>query len=540
MSVLYTNPWYSKLLSNYSAELLERSFRFRRLWSCPTMWFSLVAFGFLIVTQVHSVAQDIPKSTSQTSTRDIDAVGTTVGMTQRIPPSTTPDAAWPVPAPRPNIIYFLADDLGYDDVGWRGSDIQTPNLDKLAKAGTQLKQFYVQPVCSPTRAALMTGRYPIRYGLQVGVVRPWANYGLNTDEYTLPQALKDAGYETAIVGKWHLGHADHKYLPTERGFDHQYGHYNGALDYFTHLRDGGFDWHKDDQINHDQGYSTTLIGNEAARLFRERDRSKPLFLYVPFNAVHTPLQAPEELIDKYPDRKGNRQKYAAMMDALDQAVGQVVETVKEQGELENTLFLFSSDNGGPNPKRLTDNGPLRAGKGTVYEGGVRVVAFATWKGKIPPGKSVDQPIHIVDMFPTLVSLAGGSSEKSKPLDGLDVWSVIADGRDSPRTEIVHNITPNGGAIRIGDFKLIKKTGTNRPRNRNANRQRNANNNASTNSYELYNIRADISEKNDLATKEPEKLAELIRRYDELAAEAVKPYNSGNKPADWKVPKVYGE
>ncbi len=438
-------------------------------------------------------------------------------------------------AKQPNIVYFLADDLGRDDVGWRGGPIKTPNLDKLAKGGAELTQFYVQPVCSPTRASLMTGRYPLRYGLQVGVVRPWADYGLNTDEYTLPQALKEAGYETAIVGKWHLGHAKREYLPTSRGFDHQYGHYNGALDYNSHDRDGGHDWHKDDQANHDDGYSTTLIGKEATRIVKDRNRNKPLFLYIPFNAVHSPFQAPKAVIDQYPDLTGNRQKYAAMLHILDEAVGDVVAALEEQGEIENTLFLFSSDNGGPNPGQLTDNGELRAGKGTVYEGGVRVVAFANWKGKIKSGSVVDEPIHIVDLFPTLIKLAGGSTAKSKPLDGHDVWDVIAHGAKSPRTETVHNITPNNGAIRVGDYKLVKKGNGQQGR-----RARNQGEEVAGN-YELYNIREDINEKTDLAEKQPEKLKELIARYEEIAASAAKPHNERDeKPADWKAPAVYGQ
>lgn len=436
---------------------------------------------------------------------------------------------------KPNIVYFLADDLGRDDVGWRGSSIKTPNLDKLANNGAQLNQFYVQPVCTPTRAAFLTGRYPIRYGLQVGVIRPWANYGLSLEEYLLPQALKDAGYETAIVGKWHLGHISREYLPTSRGFDHQYGHYNGALDYNTHERNGGFDWHKNDKANHDEGYSTTLIGNEAVRIVKERNREKPLFLYVPFNAVHSPFQAPQEVVDQYSEFKGNRQKYAAMLQLLDESVGKVIAALEEQGELENTLILFSSDNGGPNPGQLTNNGELRAGKGTVYEGGVRVVAFASWPGKIPAGTVVNEPIHIVDLFPTLVKLAGGSTEKSKPLDGVDVWDVISKGAKSPRTEIVHNITPAAGAIRVGDYKLIRKADNNGQRRRNANRQEGGG------SWELYHIGNDISEKNNLVDAEPEKLKELIARYEEIAAQAVKPLVSASeKPADWKAPAVYGE
>src|SRR5678816_1529348 len=181
-------------------------------------------------------------------------------------------------AEKPNIVFILADDLGWGDVGWHGKELQTPNLDKLAAGGAKLEQFYVQPVCSPTRAALMTGRYPMRHGLQVGVVRPWAQYGLPLDERILPQALKEAGYETAICGKRHLGHFTPDYLPTHRGFDHQCGHYNGALDYFTHIGGGGFDWHRDDKVNRDEGYSTFLVSREAVKRIEQRDASKPLFL----------------------------------------------------------------------------------------------------------------------------------------------------------------------------------------------------------------------------------------------------------------------
>jgi arylsulfatase A-like enzyme len=438
----------------------------------------------------------------------------------------------------PSIVYLLADDLGRDDVGWRGSEIRTPNLDKLARTGAELEQYYVQPVCTPTRASIMTGRYPMRYGLQVGVIKPWVDYGLDTDEQMLPEALRQLGYETAITGKWHLGHARREYLPTERGFDQQYGHYNGALDYNTHQREGGHDWHRDDQANYDKGYSTTLIGDEAARIVKDRDRKKPLFLYVPFNAVHSPFQAPKSAVDKYPQFQGNRKKYAAMMELLDESVGKIVAAFEEQGELDNTLFIFSSDNGGPSPGRITDNGELRAGKGTVYEGGVRVVAFATWPGKIKAGTKINEPIHAVDWYPTLVKLAGGTAETTKPLDGLDVWPVLASGAKSPRTEIVHNITPNGGAIRVGDYKLVKKGGAG---NRRRARNQQAEANTTAGAFELYNIREDISESNDLAAEQPEKVKELAARYDELAAQAAKPLSSGEgQPAGWKAPKIYGE
>src|SRR3954454_15926984 len=201
--------------------------------------------------------------------------------------------------PKPNIVFLLADDLGYGDVGWHGGDIRTPHLDRLAAAGARLEAFYVQPVCSPTRAALMTGRDPMRHGLPGGVVRTWAQYGLPLEERTLAQALQEAGYFTAICGKWHLGHFQRAYLPTSRGFLHQYGHYNGALDYFTHERDGGFDWHRNDRVCRDEGYTTVLLGNEAVDVIGKHQQSRPLFMYVPFNAPHTPLQALPEHLQLY-------------------------------------------------------------------------------------------------------------------------------------------------------------------------------------------------------------------------------------------------
>ncbi len=440
-------------------------------------------------------------------------------------------------APRPNIIYLLADDLGYTDVGWHGDEIKTPNLDKLANEGAKLEAFYVQPVCSPTRAALMTGRYPMRHGLQVGVVRPWADYGLPLEERTLPAALKEAGYETAISGKWHLGHFKPDYLPTRRGFDHQYGHYNGALDYFTHDRDGGHDWHRDDKANRDEGYSTVLLGDEAVRRIKEREKSKPLFLYVPFNAVHSPLQALDKDLEKYAHvQEKRRRTYCAMMSCLDDQVGRIVAALEEEKLRDNTLILFSSDNGGPLGLGAT-NGDLRAGKGTLYEGGVRVCAMANWPGKIKAGTVVNEPLHIVDVYPTLLSLAGAKLEQKLPLDGRNAWGTIAEGKKSPRTEILHNTTPTTGAIRMGDWKLILNGGeavddvetSGQPRRR----QRMAG------GVELFNIATDRSEKSNVAEKHPEKVKELKARYDALAAEAVAPKNAP-KGKDFQVPKVWGE
>lgn len=430
---------------------------------------------------------------------------------------------------KPNVIYILADDLGRDDVGWRNPEIKTPNLDKLANTGAKLEQYYVQPVCSPTRASFLTGRYPFRYGFQTGVVRPWANYGLPLEERTIAQVLKETGYETAITGKWHLGHFEPAYHPSRRGFDHQYGHYNGAIDYFTHTRDGGFDWHKNDKENRDEGYATELIGKEAARLIRERDKSKPLFLYVPFLGVHSPFQVPERYLSHYPQFKGNRKIYAGMITALDDAVGEIVKAAEESDLGENTLIVFSSDNGGPNPGKLSNNGKLRAGKGSLYEGGVRVVAFANWPAKIKPDTTITQPIHITDWFPTLVKLTGATPEQPRPLDGRDISKVLTDGATLSEREIVNNITPDGGAIRIGDWKLVVNKGKRGRRGNGENSPK----------VELYNLVNDISEKNNIASEHPDKVKQLQDRLDALSKEAVAP-KSKPQPADFKSPAVWGQ
>ena len=444
---------------------------------------------------------------------------------------------------RPNIVFILSDDHGWADVGWHSPEIKTPHLDRLAAAGAKLEQFYVQPVCSPTRAAFLTGRYPMRHGLQIGVVRPWAQYGLPLEERTLPQMLKAAGYTTAIVGKWHLGHYDPAYLPTRRGFDHQYGHYNGNIDYYTHERDGGFDWHRDDRVNHDEGYSTHLIAREAVRLIKEKSADQPLFLYVPFNAVHSPHQVPEHYKKSYAALAEPRRTYAGMVAAEDEAVGQIVAALEAKGIRQNTLIVWSSDNGGPSPGRVTSNGPLRAGKGTLYEGGVRVCAFATWDGHIKPGSTVDAPLHMVDWYPTLARLAGASLEQKLPLDGRDAWAAIAAGAPSPHDAILLNTTPTSGAIRMGDWKLVL--------NGSANDSEDAENPTPTaakkskkkksadESVELFNLARDPYEKTNLAATQPAKVAELRARYATFAAQAVAPKVQPRDPA-FQVPKIWGE
>ena len=297
----------------------------------------------------------------------------------------------------PNFVYILSDDQGWKDVGYHGSDIQTPNIDALANGGARLEQFYAQPMCTPTRAALMTGRYPFRYGLQTAVVASNHTYGLPTDEWLLPQALKDAGYETAIVGKWHLGHADPKYWPRQRGFDYQYGPLIGEIDYFTHEQHGVVDWYRDNKRIEEPGYSTTLLGDDAVKLIDAHDVNTPLFLYLTFNAPHTPYQAPQAYLDRYQDISDpSRRAYAAMITAMDDQIGRVVDALDKKRMRDDTLIVFQSDNGGTRNamfagegdmskiKIPVDNGPYRDGKGSLYEGGTRVVALANWPGESSP------------------------------------------------------------------------------------------------------------------------------------------------------------
>ena len=379
----------------------------------------------------------------------------------------------------------------------------------------------------------------MRHGLQTGVVRPWAQYGLPLEERTLAQALREAGYATAIFGKWHVGHFAPEYLPTRRGFEHQYGHYNGALDYFTHIRDGGFDWHRDDKVSRDEGYSTFLIADETVRFIREHDGRKPFFIYVPFNAVHAPHQVPEKYKELYAHlRPPNRQTYAGMATAMDEAIGRIVGAVDARGWRTNTLIIFSSDNGGPNPGRLSSNGPLRAGKGTVYEGGVKACAFANWPGQIQSNTVVSAPLHIVDWYPTLLKLAGISLEQKLPLDGRDLWPTLTANAPSPHDAILINAAPKRGAIRVGDWKLVLNGHIVDTDGDDAGAEK-ADESQVGEKLELFNLASDPSETQNVATNNPQKVKELRARYDALAKQQVPPKVSP-KPKDFKSPAVWGE
>ncbi|HTL72749.1 MAG TPA: arylsulfatase [bacterium] len=420
-------------------------------------------------------------------------------------------------AKQPNIVHIVADDLGWRDVGFNGcTDIKTPNIDKLAENGAKFTQFYVQPMCTPTRAALMTGRYPFRYGLQTIVIPGPAGYGLATNEFLMPQCLKDAGYTTAIIGKWHLGHADMKYWPKQRGFDYQYGAMIGELDYYTHSDAGVLDWFRNNKPVKEKGYTTQLIGNDAVKYINAQNADKPFYLYLTFNAPHTPYQAPKEYVDRYPNiADPTRRTYAGMVTCLDDEIGRVVAALDKRGLRDNTLIIFHSDNGGTRnamfagqmadlskTKLPCDNGPYRDGKGSLFEGACRVAACANWPGHIKP-ETVDGIIHAVDFYPTFAALAGASTAKCQPLDGVNVWSTIAEGQPSPRTEVVYNVEPFRGAVREGDWKLIWRS-------------------LIPTSVDLYNLAEDPYEKSNVAAAHPDKVAAMQERINALGRESAKP------------------
>lgn len=429
---------------------------------------------------------------------------------------------------KPNILILLADDLGWHDVGYHGSEIRTPNIDRLTSQGTRLEHMYAFPICSPTRGGLMTGRSPMRLGLGYTVIRPWSPYGVPVAERFMPEAFRDAGYQTAIVGKWHLGHASRRFLPRARGFDHAYGFLNGNIDYFTHEREGGLDWNRDGKSVRERGYSTFLFGDEAIRWIGDRDKTRPFFLYVAFNAPHAPLQAPESYIDKYADiADEKRRRYAAMTDAMDFTVGRILAKLDEEQIADETLILFLSDNGGPLASGAT-NTPLRAGKGTTFEGGIRVPAVLRWPGRVRANVTSSQKLSIMDLFPTLAGAAGVKPGSTLPLDGSNLWPALTSGRPEGHGDMFFSFGMGGVfryAVHHDKWKLVREEPRSGP-------VRNF----------LFRIDEDPKERNDLSAQEPNTTGELVHRIEEwrklepTGGERDRPH----PPAGWHAPKLWAE
>lgn len=429
-------------------------------------------------------------------------------------------------AEKPHVVIFLADDLGWKDVGFHDSVIETPNLDRLASQGLELDRFYVQPICSPTRGALMSGKYPFTLGLQVDVIRPWDVYGLNLNEKTLPQYFKDAGYATAIVGKWHLGLSQQAFLPQNRGFDHQYGHYLGMIDYFTQDRLGGIDWHRNGAMLKEEGYTTDLMGDEAVRVIEQHDPDQPLFLYVPFNAPHTPLQAPDKYVKKYAHIEDeSRRIFAGMVDAMDVAIGRVIKALESKEMRQNTLAMFTSDNGG-RIRFGARNGKLRGGKKELFEGGIRVPTVIHWPDHLEGGKKINEVIHMVDILPTL---AGIIDQDVSDIDGMDVLPILKGAKQS-RKEVPLHIAPTRAALLDGKWKLV--ISAEEPVN-----------GVSSMLIHLFDIEADPYEKTDLKDRHPEVLKKMVAKIEAYRAASYPPHGfAGNSetsvPEEFTMPKIW--
>lgn len=414
---------------------------------------------------------------------------------------------------KPNILIILPDDLGWADVGYHGSDVKTPNIDKLAGSGVRLKQHYVMPTCTPSRVGLMTGLYPSRYG----VLGPAYGEVIDSGDPTLPSILADHGYFTAIVGKWHLGSPP--YTPLKYGFQSSYGYFDGQIDPYTHeyKREtpliGRRSWHRNDKNLDESGaHVTDLITAEAIRIIEE-DRDEPFFLYVAHHVPHYPLDEPSEWMSVYddiPQMHPSRRLFAASVTHMDDGIGKIIDALERTGRRENTLVIFTSDNGGQMDWHSTteyngnyadkplsvlgNNFPLRGWKGQLYEGGIRVPAFVNWPGKLAPGV-VDSLIHISDWLPTLSHLTGYDKLLRSDLDGMNVWPVIMGERPKPEPRTMYWKTHSAYAVREGNWKLLL--------------------NRNNDSVELYELENDFRENNNLRNSNPEKVDHLLNLLEKF-------------------------
>jgi len=412
--------------------------------------------------------------------------------------------------PRPNILLIVSDDTGWGDVGYHGSEIKTPNIDRLAHEGAELDQLYVSPVCSPTRASLLTGRPPSRYGI-LGPIAMRSTLALPKDTPTLAEVLRKSGYATAITGKWHLGLRP-EVGPNAYGFEHSYGYLHGQIDQYTHYyKNGDRSWHRNGEFIDEQGHATDLITDEAIRFIQGgRETAKPFFLYVPYSVPHYPLQEEERWTEQYRTTIGNesRRLYAASMTHMDDAIGRLLAALDEEKLEKDTLIIFMSDNGGqdswtptfeydgkfsPND-RLGNNLPLRGWKGGLYEGGIRVPACMYWHGNLEARK-VTTPVTVYDIFPTIAALAGAEIPVDTIIEGTDIWPALQGG--SIRKErIFYWRTGRQLALRKGGWKLVHNGAT-----------------PDEGGDELFHIAEDPYEKVDRAQDNPQKVSELRQELE---------------------------
>lgn len=408
-------------------------------------------------------------------------------------------------ARKPNILIIVGDDMGYADIGVHGcKEIPTPHIDSLAKNGIRCTSGYVTgPYCSPTRAGLMTGRYQQRFGHEFNPgPSPAEQFGLPLTEVTLADKLKAGGYATGMVGKWHLGNQP-KHNPVNRGFEEFYGFLGGGHQYFPPLPGGkgannailrGLERVEEKE------YLTDAFAREAVA-YIDKHQKEPFFLYLTFNAVHTPMQAAEKYLARFPDVKDERRRtYCGMMSAMDDAIGSVLKKLDDSRLTENTLIMFISDNGGP-PVNASSNGPLHGFKAQTWEGGVRVPFLVQWKGKLPAGKIYDQPVIQLDLHPTALAAAGVQTDAK--LDGVNLLPHLMGEETAAPHDALYWRFGEQTAIRSGQHKLVKARG-------------------GSGDWELYDLAADIGETKNLASEKPEVAKELQAKWDSWNAGLVKP------------------
>jgi arylsulfatase A-like enzyme len=404
---------------------------------------------------------------------------------------------------RPNLLLIMTDDLGYGDLGITGrTGYQTPAIDRLARGGVQLSNAYsAAPVCTPTRVALMTGRYPARN--TAGLYEPLTTQptGLATEPPTLPHLLKSAGYETALIGKWHLG-LSAPYHPLRHGFDEFYGFLGAAADYASHIDTEALthQFYDGNEPVRTEGYLTDLFTSRALQ-FLTRAHEKPFFLNLQYNAPHWPWQAPGD--PPYPDslrwkKGGSPETYARMMEDLDQGIGRVLAALRDHDLERNTLVVFTSDNGG---ERFSHMGPFSQGKMTLWEGGIRVATFARWPGVIPAGRTCDQVCITMDWTATLLALAGAVADSRAPLDGIDLMPMLTGGPTVTR-DLYWRTFQRGKAkaLRSSDYKYL----------------------ATDAGEYLFHLPTDAGEKNDRKAHEPALMTELIQKYGRWETQMLAP------------------
>ncbi|MFC1737222.1 sulfatase-like hydrolase/transferase [Candidatus Hydrogenedentota bacterium] len=416
---------------------------------------------------------------------------------------------------KPNIILIFIDDLGYADVGCYGSrDLLTPNIDKLAMEGARFTDGYVTAsICSPSRAGLLTGRYQQRFGHEANTgsasktKEELANVGLPLTETTLADALKREGYATAAIGKWHLGIA-HKFHPLERGFDEFFGFLQGAHSYLKSVSKPGGPLYRNREAWEEKEYLTSAFSREAVD-FIHRHRKEPFFLYLPYNAVHFPMEAPDKYISRFPRIKNNRRRtLAAMMSAVDDGVGEIMQALRSKKIERNTLVFFISDNGGNPRSNHSQNTPLRGQKELLYEGGIRTPFIMWWPGVIPPQPAFHEVVSTLDVFATAVVAAKGRLPRHLDLDGVDLLPFLTGQAKGAPRDILFWRQGKSFAVRKERWKLVG---------------------GAEKSPELFNLTDDISEARNLSDDEPELVTELMNLYKAWSAGMVEPlWSKGSK------------